>query len=132
MLTGNHTPIGGNSVNGGMPQIGSGDISGTDRLIDLVIGDPDSLLKWAVGDSWTLWNRGGISSGNRQLAIASLSAPSLPGGLIWDTSQLHSAGTIAYVPERSRAVLLLATSLLALRRRRRSFAPRTAVEKRAP
>lgn len=100
-------------------------ISGTDRLIDLdidlVIGDPNSLLNWAVGDSWTLWNWGGISSGNRQLAISSLSAPSLPGGLIWDTSQLHSAGiiTIAYVPEPSRAVLLLlATSLLALRRRR--------------
>ena len=100
-------------------------ISGSDRLIDLdihlVLADPNSLLNWAVGDAWTVWNWGSITSGNRQLSIASLNAPTLPGGLIWDTTQLNTNGTIliAYVPEPSRALLfLLAITLVAQRRRR--------------
>jgi fibronectin-binding autotransporter adhesin len=100
-------------------------ISGTDRLIDLdihlVLADPNSLLNWAVGDAWSLWSWGGVSSGNRQVSIASLTAPSLPAGLMWDTTQLNATGTIliAYVPEPSRAMLLLlAASCLATRRRR--------------
>jgi fibronectin-binding autotransporter adhesin len=100
-------------------------ISGGDRLIDLdihlVLADPNSLLNWAVGDAWTLWNWGSITSGNRQLSIASVNAPTLPGGLIWDTTQLNTTGAIfiAYVPEPSRALLfLLAITLVAQRRRR--------------
>ena len=87
-----------------------------------MLADPNSLLNWAVGDAWTLWNWGSITSGNRQLSIASLNAPALPGGLMWDTTQLNTTGAIliAYVPEPSRALLLLfATTLLACRRRRR-------------
>ena len=60
-------------------------ISGTDRLIDLdiqlVLGNPNSLLNWAAGDSWYLWTWGGISLGNRQITLSSLSARTLPGGL---------------------------------------------------
>jgi fibronectin-binding autotransporter adhesin len=101
-------------------------ISGTDRLIDLdiqlVLGNPNSLLNWAAGDSWHLWTWGGISLGNRQITLSSLSAPTLPGGLFWDTSQLNTTGNIlvAFVPEPSRAVLLL-LGLLALLQRRRRF-----------
>ncbi len=100
-------------------------VSGTDRLIDLdinlVIGNPNSLLTWAAGDSWALWSWGSISGGNRQLAIASLTAPTLPGGLMWDTSQLNTTGNllVAFVPEPSRALLLLMGLLALLSFRRR-------------
>ena len=100
-------------------------ISGGDRLIDLdlnlVIGNPNSLLKWAAGDTWTLWSWGSISGSNRQLSIASLAAPSLPGGLMWDTSQLNTTGNllVAFVPEPSRALLLLIGLYTICGRRRR-------------
>jgi hypothetical protein len=102
-------------------------VSGGDRLIDLdlhlVLADPNSLLNWADGDAWTLWNWGSISSGNRQLSIVSITAPALPSGLVWDTTQLNTTGAIliAYVPEPSRPLLfLLATTLITIRRRRQS------------
>ncbi|MBL9183705.1 MAG: autotransporter-associated beta strand repeat-containing protein [Verrucomicrobiaceae bacterium] len=101
-------------------------ISGSDRLIDLdihlVLADPNSLLNWAAGDAWTLWSWGSISSGNRQLSIASLNAPALPSGLMWDTTQLNTTGAIliAYVPEPSRALLFLLALTFVTQRRRRS------------
>ena len=80
-------------------------ISGTDRLIDLdiqlVLGNPNSLLNWAVGDSWHLWTWGGISLGNRQITLSSLSAPTLPGDLFWDTSQSTPPATSSPPPSQN-------------------------------
>lgn len=101
-------------------------VSGADRLIDLdihlVLDNPHSLLNWAAGDSWAIWSWGSISGGNRQLSIASLTAPTLPPSLGWDTSQLNTTGQllVVFVPEPSRAILLL-LGLLALLQRRRRF-----------
>ncbi|MBL9132750.1 MAG: autotransporter-associated beta strand repeat-containing protein, partial [Verrucomicrobiaceae bacterium] len=102
-------------------------ISGGDRLIsldlDLVLADPNSLLNWAVGDSWQIWNWGSITGGNRDLTVASLNAPSLPGGYAWDTSQLNLNGTISIIlaPEPARALLLILGVAGALTRRRRGW-----------
>lgn len=101
-------------------------ISGSDRLIDLdihlVLSDPTTLLNWAAGDSWQIWTWGGISGGNRSLSIASLTAPPLPGGLYWNTSQLNTNGiiSVAFVPEPNRVALLMTGLLTILMRRKRT------------
>jgi len=100
-------------------------LSGGDRLIDmdlaLFLGDPNSLLNWAVGDAWQIIHWGSVSSGNRQITVSSLTAPTLPLGYVWDTSALNTTGQIFIaVPEPTRALLLLGGLAAHVSRRRRT------------
>lgn len=102
-------------------------LSGGDRLIDmdlaLFLGDPNSLMNWAVGDAWQIIHWGSVSSGNRQITVSSLTAPTLPLGYVWDTSALNTTGQIFIaVPEPSRGMLLIGGLGLLITRRRRKGA----------
>ena len=101
-------------------------LAGGDRLIDmdlaLFLGDPNSLMNWAVGDAWQIIHWGSVSSGNRQITVSSLTAPTLPLGYVWDTSSLNATGQIFIaVPEPSRGMLLLGGLCLLITRRRRKM-----------
>jgi len=88
----------------------------------LKLGNPNNLSAWTEGDIFKLFDWAGTTSVSGSLAIDS-SDVNLPTGLIWDTSNLYSAGTIrvgtSIIPEPSRGLLLLlgATSLVWRRRR---------------
>ncbi|QDU34065.1 hypothetical protein KS4_21270 [Poriferisphaera corsica] len=81
--------------------------------------DGDLLVQWyngfnaSLGDSFDIleWNSLTGTFDNIDLAGASLAA-----GLQWDTSDLYVTGTITVIPEPAAITLLLAGSLLLIRR----------------
>jgi len=93
---------------------------------------PGSMLKvsgngltgYAAGDEWRLidWS---TLSGSTSDTFTTMDLPELTPGLVWNTSQLYSLGTISVivVPEPGRFLLGLAGLTLILMRRRRIKPP---------
>jgi fibronectin-binding autotransporter adhesin len=59
----------------------------------LVVGNPNAMSSWAIGDQWKIVNWGATVSG----VFTNLNLPALPSGLAWDTSALYSTGVIGVV-----------------------------------
>jgi hypothetical protein len=81
------------------------------------------MTAFAEGDIWKVldWTTFGGSAPSGTFEASLLELPTLTGLLGWDTSNLHTAGTIGIiqVPEPSRAVLMLGGLLAIVIRRRR-------------
>jgi fibronectin-binding autotransporter adhesin len=77
----------------------------------------NSLTGWSLGDSWRLldWT---TLTGTATGTFTTFDLPTLTGGLLWDTTQIYSLGTLTIVPEPNR-LLLLPLGLLSLLARRR-------------
>lgn len=86
----------------------------------LKVSNPANMTAWSVNDQWRLFDWTGLAepvSGG----FSSYDLPSLPDGLLWDTSAIFTTGvlSIVVVPEPSRAIFMIfGTSLLLIRRRR--------------
>lgn len=86
----------------------------------LVLGNPNALSTWAIGDTWKLIDTTGLGSVTGTFAL-DWSALGLGVGLSVDSSSLLSSGVISIiaVPEPGRAALLMfGLGGLLLRRRR--------------
>lgn len=87
----------------------------------LQVSNPLNMTAWAANDKWRLFDWSGLSApvaGN----ISSFDLPSLPDGLMWNTSDLFSTGilSISLVPEPGRAAFtIFGLFSLCSRRRRR-------------
>lgn len=82
----------------------------------------DTMTAWAVGDTWKLIDWSQVSATSGSFAFSSSVDGLLAGmGLAWDTSQLHSQGTIsiAAAPEPSRSMMAFVALLAAAFRRSR-------------
>jgi autotransporter-associated beta strand protein len=87
----------------------------------LRVQNPNAMTSFALGDAWRLfdWSTlGGTASGT----FTNLDLPTLSSGLVWDMSQLYTAGTVAVVPEPSRVLLLVAGLVCCGLRRKRTHA----------
>jgi fibronectin-binding autotransporter adhesin len=93
----------------------------------LSLRNPNAITSssWAAGDTFQLLDWANLGTRTGTFTTVDSSALELPSGLMWNTSDLYTLGTIsiAVVPEPSRTLLTLLTllsltSLLMLRRRR--------------
>ena len=77
-----------------------------------------SMSGWAAGDQWKLidWT---TLTGSTTDTFTSYDLPTLGGGLVWDTSQLYTLGTILIVPEPTKALLIVIGMVGMMARRRR-------------
>jgi autotransporter-associated beta strand protein len=96
-------------------------LEGTLRITDLT----DEETDLSFGSSWQLIDWTNVLTGEAPRysgGFTTYDVPELAEGLMWDYSQLYTAGvvSISYVPEPGRAMLLLGgIAVLLLRRRRR-------------
>ncbi len=90
---------------------GSQPITVDGTLAVSLLGTSEAL---ADGDTFDLFDYGNPLTGT----FASVSLPTLSGGLSWDTSSLYATGEIAVVPEPA-TMSLLALGGMAIRRRRK-------------
>lgn len=85
--------------------------------VKLRVNNPNNMAGFAEGDSWKVldWTTFGGSAPSGTFETSMLELPALTGLLEWDTSALHTTGTLSIiqVPEPSRAVSML-TGLFSL------------------
>lgn len=90
------------------------------------VSNPTGMTGWAADDRWRLFDWSGLTEGPVTLeGNVYFDLPALPGGMVWNTEELWTSGvlSVAFVPEPSRALLLLAGALVWLGRRQRRAGP---------
>lgn len=94
--------------------------------VTLRLSNLENIGGWAVNDQWQLFDWSGLTAPVIG-GIDHYDLPDLPGGLMWNTSELFTTGvlSISFVPEPSRIVLLLVGGLACLGRRKRQLTGNT-------
>lgn len=92
-----------------------------DSGASLKVNNPNAMTSFAAGDIWRILDWTTLSGSGPTGTFTTLDLPTLDVSLDWDVSSLYTAGTIGivYVPEPSRALLLIIGSTLLCFRRRR-------------
>jgi autotransporter-associated beta strand protein len=104
----------------------TGSVSASDRLLlggnasfaqgsQLVIGNPNAMTGWAIGDSWLLWD---VTNAGTIMGSLLIDAPSIDGIGFWDFDESTGVLSISAIPEPSSALVgvLLAMGLFVRRR----------------
>lgn len=91
-----------------------------DSGVTLSVSNPLGMTSWNAGDQWRLFDWSGLSSPVMG-EFTDYNLPTLPSGMMWNTADLMSTGilSITFIPEPSRAVLLMIGGLVLLGQRRR-------------